>query len=114
MDDGETKFNFYFLSDIIHFLFQYDFLHVTPPMSSIDVVRESPLVDSAGFVDVNKNTLQHVKYPNVFAIGDCTNAPTSKTAAAAGMMVMNSLFNYVSPTHTRRCNDFRPLQFNFV
>lgn len=63
--------------------FKYDFLHVTPPMSSIDVVRESPLVDSAGFVDVNKNTLQHVKYPNVFAIGDCTNAPTSKTAAAA-------------------------------
>ena len=63
--------------------FKYDFLHVTPPMSSLDVVKESPLVDGAGFVDVDKYTLQHVKYANVFAIGDCTNAPTSKTAAAA-------------------------------
>lgn len=62
-------------------------------MSSIDVVRESPLVDSAGYVDVDKYTLQHVKYANVFAIGDCTNAPTSKTAAAAGTMVINNLFN---------------------
>lgn len=110
MDDGETKFNLYFSPDIIHFLFQYDFLHVTPPMSSLDVVKESPLVDGAGFVDVDKYTLQHVKYANVFAIGDCTNAPTSKTAAAAGTMVMNSLFNYVSPTHTQRCNVFRPLR----
>lgn len=34
-------------------------------------------------MDVNKETLQHTKYANVFGIGDCTNIPTSKTAAAA-------------------------------
>lgn len=67
--------------------FQYEFLHVTPPMSTPDVVRDSPLVDAAGFVDVDKNTLQHKKYSNIFGIGDCTNAPTSKTAAAAGMTI---------------------------
>ena len=50
-------------------------------MSSPDVLKNSKLVDAAGYVDVNKNTLQHVKYPNVFAIGDCSNIPTSKTAA---------------------------------
>ncbi len=42
------------------------------------------LLDAAGFLDVNKETLQHIRYPNVFGIGDCTNVPTSKTAAAIG------------------------------
>ncbi|XP_074140890.1 sulfide:quinone oxidoreductase, mitochondrial [Sminthopsis crassicaudata] len=60
----------------------YEMLHVTPPMGPPDVVRESPVADAAGWVDVNKETLQHQKYPNVFGIGDCTNLPTSRTAAA--------------------------------
>ncbi|XP_069767458.1 sulfide:quinone oxidoreductase, mitochondrial [Narcine bancroftii] len=62
--------------------FQYEMLHVTPPMASPDVVQQSSLADAGGWVDVNKETLQHMKYPNVFGIGDCTNLPTSKTAAA--------------------------------
>ncbi|CAO2579049.1 Sulfide:quinone oxidoreductase, mitochondrial [Lemmus lemmus] len=61
---------------------QYEMLHVTPPMSPPDVLKTSPVADSAGWVDVDKETLQHKKYPNVFGIGDCTNLPTSKTAAA--------------------------------
>lgn len=60
----------------------YEMLHVTPPMSSPDVLKTSPVADAAGWVDVDKETLQHMKYPNVFGIGDCTNLPTSKTAAA--------------------------------
>lgn len=60
----------------------YEMLHVTPPMSSPDVLKKSPVADAAGWVDVDKETLQHKKYPNVFGIGDCTNLPTSKTAAA--------------------------------
>uniref|UniRef100_A0A8C6R9W9 Sulfide:quinone oxidoreductase, mitochondrial n=2 Tax=Nannospalax galili TaxID=1026970 RepID=A0A8C6R9W9_NANGA len=63
-------------------VFSYEMLHVTPPMSSPDVLKTSPVADSAGWVDVDKETLQHKKYPNVFGIGDCTNLPTSKTAAA--------------------------------
>ena len=43
---------------------------------------KSPIVDETGFLDINKHTLQHVKYPNIFGVGDCTNLPTSKTAAA--------------------------------
>lgn len=61
---------------------QYEMLHVTPPMSPPDTIKKCPLSDSTGWVDVNKLTLQHKKYPNVFGIGDCTNVPTSKTAAA--------------------------------
>ena len=53
-------------------------------MSAPDVIRASPLVNADGWVDVSKQTLQHNMYPNVFAIGDCSSLPTSKTAAAAG------------------------------
>jgi sulfide:quinone oxidoreductase len=69
-----------------HFLFfKFDMLHVTPPMGPTDVVKQATkLVDDAGFVKVKKETLQHVDYPNVFALGDCSSVPTSKTAAAAG------------------------------
>ena len=65
---------------------QYDFLHVGPPQSAPDVLKNSPvpIVDATGFVDVDKNTCQHVKFPNIFSIGDCSNIPTSKTAAAVG------------------------------
>ncbi|XP_077795474.1 sulfide:quinone oxidoreductase, mitochondrial isoform X2 [Macaca mulatta] len=60
----------------------YEMLHVTPPMGPPDVLKTSPVADAAGWVDVDKETLQHKRYPNVFGIGDCTNLPTSKTAAA--------------------------------
>ncbi|XP_005483433.1 sulfide:quinone oxidoreductase, mitochondrial [Zonotrichia leucophrys gambelii] len=63
-------------------IFQYEMLHVTPPMGPPAVLIDSPVSDASGWVDVDKETLQHKKYPNVFGIGDCTNLPTSKTAAA--------------------------------
>lgn len=70
---------------IIYFRFQYSILHVVPPQSVPQVLLETKdLTNEAGFVDVNKSTLQHVKYPNVFALGDCTNTPNSKTMAAIG------------------------------
>ncbi|WAR19453.1 SQOR-like protein [Mya arenaria] len=66
------------------FILQYDFLHVAPPMSAPDILKNStsPIVDASGFLDVNKLTCQHNKFPNIFGVGDCTNIPTAKTAAA--------------------------------
>lgn len=61
--------------------FKYEMLHISPPMSAPPVVQ-SIADPQSGFVSVNKETLQHTKYKNIFAIGDCSNAPTSKTAAA--------------------------------
>lgn len=60
----------------------YAMIHVTPPMSAPDVVKRSPLADAAGWVDVDKFTLRHVRYPNVFGLGDASGLPTSKTGAA--------------------------------
>lgn len=65
-------------------------------MSAPDVLRNNSgdLVNATGFVDVDKWTLQHVKYANVFALGDCSGSPNSKTAAAAaaqGQVVFKNL-----------------------
>ena len=51
-------------------------------MGPVDVLKTSPLVDAAGFVDVDKGTCQHVKYDNIFSLGDASSLPISKTAAA--------------------------------
>jgi sulfide:quinone oxidoreductase len=62
----------------------YDLLHVGPPMSAPDFIKQSPLRDATpgGWVEVNQDTLQHLRYSNVFALGDVSSLPTSKTAAA--------------------------------
>ncbi|MDZ7627035.1 MAG: FAD/NAD(P)-binding oxidoreductase [Parvularculaceae bacterium] len=61
----------------------FDFLHVSPPQIAADVVRQSPLADAAGWVDVDPGTLRHKRYANIFALGDACNTPNAKTAAAA-------------------------------
>lgn len=70
-------------------------LHVTPPMSTPDPLRNSKdLVTELGFVDVNKATMQHVTFENVFAIGDCSSSPNSKTCASVGMLFSNTVVVY--------------------
>ena len=61
---------------------KYDMIHVTPPMSAPDFIKNSPLAAETGWVEVNKHTTQHTRFKNVFALGDCSNLPTSKTGAA--------------------------------
>lgn len=60
----------------------FDMIHVTPPQSAPDFIRNSPLADANGWIDVDKNSLQHKKFANVFALGDATNTPNAKTGAA--------------------------------
>lgn len=72
---------------------KYDMLHITPPMSAPLVVSSSPLANDAGFVDVDKGTLQHSRYPNVFSLGDSSSCPTSKTAAAVRAQLPVLIFN---------------------
>jgi sulfide:quinone oxidoreductase len=60
----------------------YHLLHVAPPQSAPDVIKQSRLAGPAGWVEVDQATLQHPRYPNVFSIGDASSLPTSKTGAA--------------------------------
>ncbi len=73
----------------------FDMIHVTPPQSAPDFIRSSVLANSAGWVDVDKNTLQHVRYANIFSLGDAAGLPISKTGAAirkqAPVLVQNLL-----------------------
>lgn len=64
---------------------KFDLCHAVPPQSAPDFIKNSPLRDAQnplGYVEVDKNTLQHTRFSNVFALGDCINAPSSKTGAA--------------------------------
>ena len=62
---------------------KFDMIHVVPPQVAPDFVRNSPLAAASGFIEVNEATLQHVLYPNVFALGDACSASNAKTMAAA-------------------------------
>ncbi|WP_417249095.1 TIGR01244 family sulfur transferase [Celeribacter sp.] len=64
---------------------EFDMMHVTPPQSAPDFIKVSPLVDAAGWVDVDQATLRHKEYDNIWSLGDVMNAPNAKTAAAARM-----------------------------
>lgn len=65
----------------------YDFIHVVPPMSAHDFLKQSDLIAQEGpfaneWLDVDIHTLQHNRYPEVFGIGDVIGAPINKTAAS--------------------------------
>jgi sulfide:quinone oxidoreductase len=62
----------------------YDVLHVAPRQSAPDWIKSSPLStgDANGYVDIDKHTMQHVRYPTVFSLGDAGSSPNSKTGAA--------------------------------
>lgn len=44
---------------------------INPPSKPAPIIAEAGLGDANGLMDVNKYTLQHKKYENVFAFGDC-------------------------------------------
>ena len=58
-------------------------LHVVPPQVAPQFLADSPLAAESGFTDVDQHTLQHLRYPNVFGLGDGGAMPNAKTAAAA-------------------------------
>jgi sulfide:quinone oxidoreductase len=60
----------------------FDFLHITPPQKAPDEIGKSAIGSAKGWVPVNKETLQHVKYKNIFAIGDIAAVPMGKTGGS--------------------------------
>jgi sulfide:quinone oxidoreductase len=60
----------------------FGMIHVCPPQKAPDFIRNSPLSNDAGWVDVDQHTLRHSKYNNIWSLGDVMSAPNAKTAAA--------------------------------
>ncbi len=65
----------------------FDFLHLAPPQVAPQFVKDSKLVNDAGWLDVDLNSLQHRKYVNIFGLGDVAGLPTAKTGAAVRKQV---------------------------
>ncbi|MGE4419109.1 MAG: NAD(P)/FAD-dependent oxidoreductase [Sulfurimonas sp.] len=63
--------------------YKYDFIHVTPPMKAPEEVAKSAVGSGQGWVPVTKETLQHAKYKNVWALGDVAAVPMGKTGGSA-------------------------------
>ena len=65
----------------------YDFIHVVPPQRAPDAVKTSALAwqegpfAAGGWLEVDRKTLQHRRFPNVFGVGDINGTPRGKTAA---------------------------------
>jgi sulfide:quinone oxidoreductase len=84
IDSVEEKLNLKVEGDT-RVVIPFEMMHTAPPQSAPDFIKKSPLAlqdNPLGWVDVDKHTLQHNKYPNVFALGDVANLPTAKTGAA--------------------------------
>jgi len=82
LDAGARKATFRQVETGEEVTMDYSMIHVTPPMSAPDFVKESPLAGEGGWVAADKETLRHPKYANVFTLGDASALPTSKTGAA--------------------------------
>lgn len=61
----------------------YDLLVTTPTNMGDKVVRNSSMGDDLDFVATDKHTLQSLKHPNIFVLGDATNLPASKAGSVA-------------------------------
>lgn len=62
---------------------QYDFCHVIPPQKAPKEIGASAIGSEKGWVPVDPETMQHAKYPNVFALGDIAAVPLGKTGGSA-------------------------------
>lgn len=70
----------------------YDYLHVIPPQRAPEVIRQSGLSwadkwTDQGWVECDMKTLRHLRYPEIFALGDVAGVPKGKTAASVKWMV---------------------------
>jgi len=55
---------------------------VNPTSKPHQWLVDSGVTDSTGMVDVNKYTLQHQRFENIFAFGDCIAGDTTRTMSA--------------------------------
>jgi len=63
--------------------FAYDLLIAIPPHRGTKVIRDSGFGDEDGYVPTDRGTMKVKGYDDVFAIGDATNIPVSKSGVVA-------------------------------
>ena len=64
---------------------RYDVLNAVPPQSAPDWLKATELPargDLDGFVEVDPQTLRHVRFPNIWSLGDAAGTTNSKSGGA--------------------------------
>jgi sulfide:quinone oxidoreductase len=90
---------------------KYDFINVVPPMRAPDVVRKSPLAWATGpwagdgWAEVDRATLRHRRYREVFAVGDIAGVPKGKTAASVKWQVPVAVDHLVADIEGRQSSE---------
>jgi sulfide:quinone oxidoreductase len=77
----------------------YDVLIAEPPQSAPEWVKVSDLPvpgDAGGFVDVDSQTLRHVRFPNVWSLGDVAATPNAKSGGALRKQTLTVAKNIVA------------------
>lgn len=83
----------------------FDLLVELPPHMGAGFLASNGLANDQNFVTVDKHTLQHTEYQDVFAVGDAASVPTSKAGAVAHFEIDNLVENIhqaikgQAPTH---------------
>jgi sulfide:quinone oxidoreductase len=68
-----------------HESLHYDVLNAVPPQSAPDWLKATDLPaagDKGGFVEVDRQTLRHLRYPNVWSLGDAAGTTNSKSGGS--------------------------------
>jgi sulfide:quinone oxidoreductase len=75
-------------------------------MKAAEEIAKSPVGSAKGWVPVKKETLQHVKYPNVFALGDIAAVPMGKTGGSARKQYKVVVDNIISMMEGKELSSF--------
>ncbi len=62
---------------------EFDLLILVPPHRGQRVIEDSDLAGAGGWIPTDRATLQHTDHPRIFAIGDATDLPISKSGSTA-------------------------------
>jgi sulfide:quinone oxidoreductase len=88
----------------------FNLIHVVPPMGAPAFIRNSSVADKDGWISVDKFSLQHTKFLNIFGLGDASSLPTSRTGQAVRKEVPVLLENLIAHSQnkplTRKYNGY--------
>ncbi len=101
--ETSTFFNFDSVDPSLHRIYSlegesldYDLLIAVPPHHGADVILNSGIGDADGWIPVDKDTMRMKDHGNVFAIGDATAIPVSKSGVVAHLQSVVVAHNMVS------------------
>ena len=106
-DEDLEEFDMIKKTDMVEM--EYDFIHIVPPMSAPDAVKNSKLGwqkgSGKGWLEVDQETLQHRRYKNVFGIGDICGVPKGKTGGSARHHAPIMVANLVSQMESKKLTE---------